>query len=326
MEPLKPKDLQTILGWLSPDYLIPAAMDHGLDVAMFFYGEDGYRQLLREVSEDSRFLAVYGARGALNEARNLIRNYGTFVRKREKVKARDLGLAQMLRAAGYVGNFQAVAALPQVDWRKTSQAFWPQGEGTIPGDLWLEVGDASQRQVDMVSIQVISEMLLHLPECNRAILQGRVWRRLTGHVMVHLMPAPEQVRSVIVDASRCEDLRSWLSRAIKSMVRAERHEFRPFADQLLQAWAKTGFIASPAGAMISCAGSTGVYKGKAALLARVNGVPLAFTIGRVENGKVWITADVDHRAIDGPQMGKCYRYLEQRIPERLCQVTYKREH
>lgn len=315
-ETLRPHDLQTILGWLSPDYLIPAAREHGIPAALELWGSE---ETVRQTAQDPRFLAVLGARAAYQEVRTQIRSYARYVRWREEVSARDLGLAQALRRAGYLSNFQPVFPFPLTDWRTTAQVFWPQGEGRIPGDMRVYVGDADQKQVDLSCIKAISECLREVPEVNRALLQGRCWRRSDSHVMLHLMPAPEQVRSVVVDAARFSlpRLREWLSRAIKSMVRAERSELKPFSDELLQAWARTGFIGSPSGAMISCAGSSGVYKGKASLLTEANGIPLAFTVGRVEDRHVWITADVDHRAVDGPQMGRCYRFLEKRIVELL---------
>lgn len=316
MEALRPCDLQTLLGWLSPDYMIPAAQEAGVARAVELWGAE---EAVRQAADDPRFLAVLGAHEAYLEVRAQIRSYARYVRWREGARARDLGLAQALRRAGYMGNFQVVYPFPLTDWRSTAWSFWPRGEGRIPGDMQVPVGAASQRLVDLACVKAISECLRAVPEVNRALLQGRCWRRVDTHVMLHLMPAPEQVRSVVLDAARLSlpTLRRRLSQATKAIVRAERSELKPFSDELLQLWAKPGFIGSPAGAMISCVGSSGVYKGKAALLADVNGIPLAFTVGRVENGYVWITADVDHRAIDGPQMGHCYRFLEKRIVELL---------
>ena len=57
--------------------------------------------------------------------------------------------------------------------------------------------------------------------------------------------------------------------------------------------------------------------GQAALVPG-NGVPLAITAGKIDEwGKMWITANIDHRAIDGdkPGAGLIHTFLQERIPK-----------
>lgn len=303
---------------LSPDWLIPRAKEYGLHEA--FRMSDDHTKLIWDIDEDSRFLSVLGAEDAAWDARRLIKDYYKFIRFRNKKSIRDLKLAQSLRASGWLSNFQPVKPLKKVtSWREVAACFWPKGEGQITYDVVIPVEGHSQKWVDICIVKAASEALVRFPNLNRALLQGKLWQRTHGHVMLHLEPAREQIRSIIIDAQRFDlkTLRNKLAKATKATIRAERHELSSFTDDLLKKWSKTGFIASPAGIMISLVGSKNLLAGHAALLTDVNGIGMCIVVGRVQDGKVCIKLDTDHRMFDAEQEGILCTYLEDRIPELL---------
>jgi hypothetical protein len=316
---LRDEDIEYISYLMSPDWMIPRARAYGLEEASVLYRF--HNTLADDLFEDSRFLSVIGARSASKEARSLIKKYLTYVRWRDKKSARDLKLAQSLRRAGYVGSFQPVYPLENLTpWRKTACLFWPNGDGRMTGTCRVEVGDVFQPLVDCAVIKAISECVVKFPTINRAYLQGRLWRRTTGHVMVHLEPAREQIRSIIVDASGMsfDKLGDHLRRAIRSMVKAEKHELSFFVDKLLEKWIPVGFITSPAAVMISCVGSKGgIVEGSAPLLTNINGIGLSIVVGKVVNGIVVLESEGDHRMYDAQQMSLLWEYVSKRVPELL---------
>lgn len=322
-------DIRTILGWLTPDYILPSAKEHGISIAASLIchpydkkaSYEGVVSLLDRVVDNHKWLYVLGAEGAYKESRSLIRNYLRFIKKRDNISINDLNLALLLRQAGYVGNFQPVTPITNLtSWRELTFKIWENGVGSwTPGDIQIEIGNANQKAVDLAVIKAASEALLLFPEVNRAILQNSLWQRTNSHVMIHMEPAPEQIRSIIIDPAQMslKQLKNKLFKSLKALIKAEKSEFKPLTDQLFSAWCETGFIASPAGVMISCVGSKGIYKGKPALLTHINGIPSALVIGKVDNHKVWVTAEFDHRANDAHHCSRYYNYLINRVPEIL---------
>jgi len=294
-------DLHTVMMWFSPEWIHPAAERFGT-------GGD----------------KVLGAVLAFDEARKMAREYIRYVRWRDSTTARDLKIALLFRAAGYSPGLRErrhVLPLPENDWRETATGWlWPTGPGLIPGAVKVPVGAHSQAEVNRAATLAISQMLARNPGLNRAVLDGRVWQRRTAEVMVHVSLRGERIRSTIMDCSEkdVQWLQKRLRRALRSMVRAERHEFvegvtaANVGVQMLRAWMGK-FIASPAGAMVSFAPR--VPQGWAALVP--NGIPLAFTVCEVRDGECWITATIDHRALDGESAGLIYADLEGAIPRIL---------
>lgn len=315
---LTQEDQEYLKYLLSPDWIIPRAKEYGLHEA--FKVSSNHARLIWDIDEDSRFLAVLGAEDAAWDVRRLIKKYAEFVRWRDKKSARDLKLAQSLRAAGWLSNFQSVRPLRDVtSWREVAACFWPRGEGQITCDVEIPVEGYSQKWVDLAVVKALSEALVRFPNLNRALLQGKIWQRSSGHVMLHLEPKREQIRSIIISAERfsLQRLRERLSNATKAIIRAEKHELNNFTDDLLKKWSKTGFIASPAGIMISLVGSKNLLKGHAALLTDVNGIGMCVVVGRIEDNKVRLKLDTDHRMFDAEQEGILFTYVERRVPELL---------
>jgi hypothetical protein len=72
-------------------------------------------------------------------------------------------------------------------------------------------------------------------------------------------------------------------------------------------------INSPAGMMISCVGSQGIVEGSSALLTNTNGIPIAVTVGKIVNGEVAVSVNVDHRVFDSRTVGKFHNFLRDRF-------------
>lgn len=308
---LRPEDEDYLAFLLGPEYLLPRARAHGARAAADHWSD--HERLLDEMIEDTRWVAVLGARQASLEARAAIRRYAGFIRWRDKKTARDLGLARQLRTAGYVGGFQPVLPTAETPWRRTACAFWDRPAPMLGVRRFrLSQGNLG-RHLEARIVHAVSTMLVKLPELNRAWLQGRLWQRTTGHVMVHLEPAREQVRSILVNAQRWRPgpLRRHLRRVTRDMIAAEKHELSSFVDRVLRAWAPHGFIASPAGAMLSLVGGKGgIVEGHAPLLTDVNGVPISLVAGREEDGWLTLGAEIDHRVMDAHQMSLMWKFLE----------------
>lgn len=291
---LRPADIRTFAHWLSPDYLIPAAKDHG-------EGDP-----------------VLGAERAYMEVRGLLRNYARFMAWRDRGPVAGLGLANALRAMGYVGNYQPVVPLEEEsDWRRTACAFWPDGVGgRIRGYVDVEVGKANDAKVYRSVMRALARVLIETPQANRAVLQGRVYQRTSEEIMLHVEGRADEVRSVILNPLGMNDrmLKRRLWRAFRGAVSAENHHLRPVAGMLMRAWAKTGFIASPAAAMVSPVGSVGVKMGTACLVP-ANGIPLSITVGENRDGVASIGLEADHRAFDATACGKIYEGFESLVPE-----------
>jgi hypothetical protein len=298
--------------------MIPRATKAGIPIAADYFTD--HQKMIEEIVENPRWLAVMGAKAAADETRGIIRKYAKFIRWRDqKTGLFDLGLAQSLRRAGYVGSFQPVLPLvEETPWRRTARAFWPRDGGWMGGTGRFTVGDVPQAVVDAACIKTVSELFYHRPGLNRALLQGRLWQRTTPHVMVHLEPAPEQVRSIIIDASRLSMpvLMKRLRNATRSMIVAEKHELSFFVDKLLEKWVPRGFIASPAAAMISCTGSKRyILEGDGPLCTDANGVGINVCTGAVHNGQLVIEARADHRMWDAEQISKMWQFFGKRLPK-----------
>jgi hypothetical protein len=288
-EKLSRYDLETLLLWLSPEWIRDLARGYG-------QGD-----------------LVLGATAAYHDVRSQVRDYMRFVRHRNG-SIRGLEMALILRNLGWIpGSYVHVSEIePQDDGLIMAEGFWPNGTA-IPGAVEVETGNADPRDVYLATIRAISSMLAEHPEWNRAVLEGKAYQRHTGHVMAVIKPP-----SVLVfDASSWDTptLGAAIRRGMRGIVRANNHELvdgvtaGDLGRELLLRWAGK-FITSTAGAMVSYAPN--VPLGWSALAP--NGVPLAFTLCRVANGRAWITLTADHRAVDGIATGNIYAHLEEEVP------------
>jgi hypothetical protein len=260
---------------------------------------------------------VMGAWAAYRELRGLVRAAARKIAAREGKPLAGTGFAMAMRAMGYVGRFQPVNRLKMTDWREAAPDVLG-AEIAIPGGIWVDVGHARQRDLNLACFRAISDALVRLPWLNRARLQERIYERTSGEIMVHTSPALDIVRSVILNPSAGGSRSTWnlWSKALRGMKRAEDHWLRPLSTYLLRAWCRAGFIASPAGAMISPVGDTGVEFGWPPLIPG-NGVPLAISICRPVEGKAFIGVRPDHRVLDAPHLGPLYQHLKEEIPRWL---------
>jgi len=301
-ETLSDPEIRAIALLLSPDYIVPAAQAHGGGSP------------------------VLGAEAAYREALGVLRSILTAAYFRQKTRfkedpsfrrafRRDVRLS--LQTLGMRGRFQAVDAIEQTPWRKLSEACWPRG---CPIDGWVEVRVPDDPpRVERAVLRALCRLLASEPGLNRALLDGRVWRRRTPEVMLHVELRPDEVYPVTLDASELDDeaTATAIRGKIKDLIRQRRHRLSSVADGLLLAWVRCGFVASPAGAMLSAVGSKGIECGLPALVP-ANGVPLAVAIGEVRGGRATLGITMDHRAFDASHGGNVHRYLREEV-EALCE-------
>lgn len=281
---LRPADLRYVAHLLSPDWILPAARALG--------GGD----------------VVLGAEPAWAEVRAQLREYIRFVRLRDD-RGASLELALALRAMGYAGRFQPVLALED-PWRPVAMDIFAGGRGETPGmTAPIPVHGLKASEVQNRVIAAVARMLQLRSDTNRAILDGRVWGRMSPEVMVNEESRKwSGPRSYVVRESDPAKVRSARSRARRALYQIEGHELQPVGRQLMRAWAKVGYIASPAGAMVSCAGLRGWPA-----LAPFNGIPLAVQIGPIVTGSVTLYVAIDHRAFDGSVDERIYEALEEGV-------------
>lgn len=277
---------------------------------------------------------VLGAWDAYRGLRREVRRLAREIARRERKPVAGTGLTLSLRAMGYVGRFQPVAPLgPEdplfgpgglTDWREAAEDVLGS-EVSIPGGVWVEIGSARPVAVNMAAMQAVSEALTLYPWLNRARLRGRLYQRASGEIMVHTSPRLDVVRSVVLNPSaRPGDLGStwndW-TRSLRGMARVEGHWLQPLATRLLRAWCREGFIASPAGAMISPVGDGGGIEFGWAPLIPANGIPLAITVCAPADGKAFIGVRPDHRTVDARHLDPLYRHLKREIPAWLARTS-----
>jgi hypothetical protein len=120
---------------------------------------------------------------------------------------------------------------------------------------------------------------------------------------------------MILEASRLSDAETakQMTSRLRGILRATKHPLAPVGDQLLEAWMRAGFLASPAGIMVSA--DAGYHAGFPALCTHANGIPLAVCIGRVRDGLVRIGTAFDHRVLDASHSGILHGYLEAEVPK-----------
>lgn len=297
--PLGEADVRTIAAWLSPEYLIPAAREHG----------DGD--------------PVRGAYDAYREVRGLIRNYARFVAHRDGERVAGLGLGLALRAMGYLGGPQPLGEEIRSDWRATAEATFTDANCAMTGEVVVGVGNAPRTRASLAAMLAVSRLLVfHGGKVNRARLQRRVFERTSPEILVHVETEPDEIRSVMLVPAYVHPPhrlgRRWL-RALRGLKRLEDHWLRPLASQLLRAWGSAGFIHSPAGAMVSLVGAAGVQRGWAPLFP-ANGIPLAFTVARC-GGDLVLGLTADHRVLDASACGLAYTFLQEEVPRCLQTIT-----
>lgn len=106
-----------------------------------------------------------------------------------------------------------------------------------------------------------------------------------------------------------------LMKGLKTAVKFSKTEMAAYSSQLLIEWAKSGFICSPAGAMVS--GAPGTAMGWGALVP-CTGIPLVVCVNEPQaNGTTFISVVPDHRAFDGKIARDIYSWLGYSIPKIL---------
>lgn len=317
---MKESDFEYICWLASPEYIMPKAIKHGLEIAQLIHPN-----LVEEALENKNILAILGARGAAVESRNNIRSYLRYVRHRDNIKVIDLKLAQAMRRAGWVGSYQPVEPLiPITRWRDNTRYIWPKGNGIITNRVLVKVPkERSRRDKDIAVIKAVSDMLVENSSMNRAILQGYPWQRTTGHVMINLEPSREQIRTVLIDASDLtfKETSRKLTTCVRSLIKAERSypEEVQVVDELFKRWCKVGTISSPAGAMLSLVGAKlGIgSEGQLALLSNINGIGLGVTAGLLDDETIVLWASFDHRLFDADHEGIFRDNMVLKIPKLL---------
>jgi hypothetical protein len=231
-------------------------------------------------------------------------------------KKRDLEMALLLRSLGWplFRKYTHVTPTKSEGFRELACAMWPQGT-PIMGAFTVEVGAATWSELYRAVIKATSQMLVEVPETNRAVLDDRVWDRHDSYVMTHL-PVRDDLRSMILDASKMTDVQieRKIRKGHRAAVKFSKSAMGKISTALLCDWMKAGFIGSPAGAMIS--GAADVELGWGALVPG-NGIPLVICVNEVKDGKCILGVTPDHRAIDGPTAGKIRMFLSKRITELL---------
>lgn len=292
---LKESDLRVLGLLLSPDYVIPAAREYGMgDV-------------------------ILGGPLAFKEVRGLVREYCRFIRFREKKSVRDLDLAQSLRAIGWVGKIQPITPIPATSFRKVALAAWSSSVAAdIPGGIWVKTGKHTKQELDRAVLLSLSLIFKAHPELNRAFLDGRVWQRHTPEIMLNLEIGEGAVRRIIFDSSGWSDhdMKIFLFRSIKRLFKIEKHPLRQISDELLSGWAESGFISSPAAAMVSLARTPMGW----AQFFPANGVPIVVQVNDVNRTimeKAFIGVRIDHRVFDGSHAERFYEQLELQVERHL---------
>jgi hypothetical protein len=277
---------------------------------------------------------VLGAEAAYHEARGAIRAYLRHVISRERraivrevpegprreaaILAAKREARRALAALGYRFHFQRLSRQIWTPWRKLAfSCFDPAGAG-IDGFCRLVFDrDVSENPALIVRsvLRALADLLRDEPALNRAILDGRVWERTSPEVMVHAELAPDQIEPVVVSVAGCSD--EEVGRALRAQLRAAlesaRHELAPIGHALMGAWVEAGFLASPAGAMMSDATRSGITHPRPALVPG-NGVPLAVAVGTPIGREVWVGIVADHRAGDASLWGRVHKELRCRVP------------
>jgi len=309
---LKTSDIRLLTMLLSPGYSYAAAREHGLGDAMsgayaaHVEARGAIRALLRSLLERERRRLVLHDFGRVEE--------GMLQAKRE--------LRGALLALGYRHRFQPLDLEPiATRWRGLALSAWPVG-CPISSPCDLSDGGAGMDPSKLVRgvIRAVSTALRDDPQLNRAVLGGRVWRRQTSEVMVHAELGEDEIEPLVVDAAGLSDaalaaeLRSQMRTALKSL----RHPLAPAGAAITRAWVESGFLASPAGAMISDCTRTALDAPTPALVLS-NGVPLAVGIGRPRGGTATCIVVADHRAGDASLWGRMHAWLRDLVPKLLAE-------
>lgn len=266
--PLNEADIRLVGLLLSPEYVKGAAKEYG-------NGD-----------------LVLGAPLAFAEVRSQCRQYLSYVRVRDHITTRDLKPALALRAAGLAGKLHRIVPLDE-DRSVEFQMF--SGPADIPAFIQKDIADP------WTVIPILSQMFKDLPHLNRAVLDGRCWKRLSPELMLNIR-TEEFTQSVVFDASELS------VRDVKRHVVKARRRFKDCMDnelfgpgrQILGSWLESGFITSSASCMVS------IYNAPAIGWSKLvnNGIPATFTISPKGIG-----TGLDHRAYEGEHSAEIVNYL-----------------
>lgn len=302
-------EVRLLAAILSPGYVCAAAREHGI----------GDR--------------ILGAEAAYREARGAVRSYLRHVIARERRRIelchpvgpeRADALADAKRevrrtmeALGYRFTFQRLTGQIATPWRRLAFACFPAAGAAIDGFCELDLGTyrPDTSRLARTVIRALSRLLRERPALNRAVLDGRVWQRSSAEIMVHAEVGPDQIEPLVVDASSLSDAQtaSALLGQLRQVLRAIRHPLYPVGAELTRAWVDAGFIASPAGAMVSDATRSGITHPLPALIP-ANGVPLAVAIGAPRGPQVALGIRADHRAGDSSLYGEVHEWMRSEVP------------
>lgn len=256
---------------------------------------------------------VLGATATARERRAEIRKIISKYRKKHG-RGFDLELALLMRTLGWplIGQYRAPTLYEGSSFRRLACAFWPQG-AAIPGKVVVETDDADQYLVYRSTCRAVSQYLKETPMRNLAVLNGRVWRRHDSQIMTHVETRTDLWSFCFSAADRTDDwVQKRMRKGLFSAVKFSKKALSKVAVDLLIKWADYGFLASPAGAMISMCGQSDDGWGA---LVPANGIPLVICVNRVTDGKCSIGVTPDHRAFDGKgDMEAIYAYLRKEIP------------
>jgi len=258
---------------------------------------------------------VLGASAAYRQVRSEIRSYLKYVRYRDQLESvLDLKLASALRSMGYAGNRQNVYP---TDQRPVESAMWPEGYG-IPGGVHINYEfDENNCDVDFLNLsvqQLCCEFLYRFPQYNKAILQDKIYKRDSPEILFN-MYIKNHVVSPIIDFSTWlpSNYKGKLNSVLRGVLKANKSEYKSYAEASFIEWCKTGFIVSSAGMMLSCPNTT---FGQAPLV-KGNGIPLSALIHRPKHGKVWFCGNADHRVFDGQCLADLYEFMDKNLMDRM---------
>ena len=263
-------DVRTIINWLSPDWVYEAAREQG--------GGD----------------LVLGAPAALFLVQAMVENYKRFMVWRDGVEP-DLSPLESMKVAYGSGSYSLHPLRPCAEDRELALRLFPGG-ANIPGSIGKPIRDPW-------ACASLLPKLLQETGLNRAVLDGRVWDRVTPECMFNTRGGGQTLSYTYSTGS-----------ALKEEVAAARAEFKKLiphplfkvGQRLLCEWLRVGLLTSPAGAMVSIYDVDAI--GWSALVPG-NGIPLAFTISRA--GISW---SMDHRAFDGSHSMKMVEWLHTNLP------------
>ncbi len=310
--PLRRGELQLASAVLGPGWMHEAARAHG--------GGD----------------PVAGAPGAYAEARELLRTLLGPVRRRERRAAARAHPGDAAAArAGWLRRWRqvkrsvhALGGWPQWTPLEPVTAAWRRLAADLEPDRWPIDGFRLAVATEGVSPGVfrtavavaLGELLDAEPGLHRAFIDGRTWyRRGPVRVLETVRLACDEIRPIAYAVAGLREVAVARRRALRQAREVFGHPLERAGLDLVAAWCRAGFLASPASLALTDLLGSGVAVGLPALV-RGNGVPLAVALGdEIEPGRRTLGIRVDHRALDADHGGRVHAHLATEVP-RLCRT------